>query len=37
VKQQLKKKCEQLGGDAVQDCQFEYRVAIADGLLSKNR
>ena len=37
VKQELRRKCEQLGGDAVQDCQFEYRVAIADGLLSKKQ
>lgn len=37
VKPTLIKKCEQLGGDAVQDCQFEYRVAIAEGLMSKKQ
>jgi hypothetical protein len=37
VKKQLQKKCEQLGGDAFQDCLFEYRVALADGLLSKKQ
>lgn len=28
VKQQLSKKCSSLGGDAVIDCEFEYRVAV---------
>lgn len=37
VKESLKKKCEQLGGDAVQDCQFEYRVAISEGIMSKKQ
>jgi len=37
VKQILSKKCIQLGGDAVQDCQFEYRVAIAEGTFSKKQ
>lgn len=37
VKRALQNKCEQLGGDAVQDCLFEYRVAVADGLLSKKQ
>lgn len=37
VKRALQKKCEQPGGDAIQDCLFEYRVAFADGLLSKKQ
>jgi len=37
VKQQLIKKCEQLGGDAIQNCQFEYRNAVHDGLLTKRQ
>ena len=37
VKDQLRNKCKELGGDAVINCQFEYRVAVADGLLSKKQ
>lgn len=37
VKQQLILKCENLGGDAVVSCQFEYRNALADGLLGKKQ
>ena len=33
VKVQLKEKCEALGGDAVVFCQFEYRSALANGML----
>ncbi|MGM9959379.1 MAG: hypothetical protein ACI32B_09045 [Erysipelotrichaceae bacterium] len=31
VKNELRKKCEALGGQAVIDCSFEYRVAVAQG------
>ena len=37
VKDQLRKKCLAQGGDAVICCQFEYRVAAADGLPGKER
>ena len=37
VKQQLAAKCKALGGDAVISCQFEYRNATADGVLSKKQ
>ena len=37
VKSQLAKKCSSLGGDAVINCQFEYRVAVSDGLVSKKQ
>ncbi|UNK18740.1 hypothetical protein MNQ98_01455 [Paenibacillus sp. N3/727] len=37
VKNQLKKKCEQLRGDAIVNCQFEYRVAVSDGMMSKKQ
>ncbi|WP_276356884.1 hypothetical protein [Cohnella caldifontis] len=37
VKDQLRKKCAQLRGDAVINCQFEYRVAVSDGLMSKKQ
>ncbi|MCC0643149.1 MULTISPECIES: heavy metal-binding domain-containing protein [unclassified Clostridioides] len=37
VKEQLKKKCEQLGGNAIINCQFEYRIAVADGFASKKQ
>ncbi len=37
VKEQLRKKCEQLGGDAVINCQFEYRVALNNGLLGSKQ
>jgi hypothetical protein len=33
VKEQLKTKCKTLGGNAVLDCQFEYRFAVGSGLL----
>ena len=33
VKDTLRKKCAALGGDAVIFCQFQYRVAIGDGLV----
>ncbi len=31
VKDGLRRKCEELGGQAVVNCQFEYRVAITEG------
>lgn len=37
VKEQLKKKCKALGGDGVINCQFEYRVAVANGVVSKKQ
>ncbi len=37
VKAQLSKKCKSLGGDAVINCEFEYRVAVGDGLMSKKQ
>ena len=37
VKLQLTKKCNSLGGDAVINCQFEYRVALGEGLMSKKQ
>ncbi|QYX30812.1 heavy metal-binding domain-containing protein [Sphaerospermopsis torques-reginae] len=37
VKQQLRQICKSLGGDAVINCQFEYRVALADGFLGKKQ
>lgn len=37
VKDQLIKQCKRLKGDAVIYCQFEYRVAVDDGLLSKKQ
>lgn len=37
VKSQLTKKCKSLGGDAVINCQFEYRAAVGDGLVSKKQ
>lgn len=37
VKAQLTKKCKALGGDAVINCQFEYRVAVGDGLMNKKQ
>jgi uncharacterized protein YbjQ (UPF0145 family) len=37
VKQQLRRSCHALGGDAVINCEFEYRVAIAPGLLASNQ
>ena len=32
VKKQLRSQCEELGGQAVVNCQFEYRVAVSDGV-----
>jgi len=37
VKASMKEKCKQLGGNAVINCQFEYRNAIADGVFSKKQ
>ncbi len=37
VKDQLRNKCEQLGGDAVINCQFEYRVAVSQGLIGSKQ
>lgn len=37
AKQQLAKKCASLGGNAVINCQFEYRVAVGDGLMGKKQ
>lgn len=37
VKTQLSKKARTLGGDAVINCQFEYRVAVGDGIMSKKQ
>lgn len=37
VKKALEGKCKLLNGDAVICCQFEYRVAVADGLMSKKQ
>ena len=37
VKKQLRERCEALGGDAVVNCQFEYRNAIGDGLIGKKQ
>lgn len=37
VKEQLRKKCAALNGDAVINCEFEYRVAVADGMMSKKQ
>lgn len=33
VKEGLRKKCAELGGHAVINCEFEYRVAISQGLM----
>ena len=35
VKEQLRKQCRQLGGDAVLDCEFEYRMSEKEGALSR--
>jgi uncharacterized protein YbjQ (UPF0145 family) len=32
-----KNTCQQMGGDAVISCQFEYRNALADGLMGKKQ
>ena len=37
VKQQLRKQCAELGGNAVVDCQFQYRNALSGGLFGKNQ
>jgi hypothetical protein len=37
VKSQLTSTCKRLGGDAVINCQFEYRNALAGGLLGKKQ
>lgn len=37
VKQQLTKKCSELGGNAVINCQFEYRAAVGHGVVSKKQ
>lgn len=37
VKKQLIDKCRSLDGDAVINCEFEYRVAVGDGLMSKKQ
>lgn len=37
VKTQLAQKCAALGGDAVINCEFEYRNAVSDGLMSKKQ
>ncbi len=37
VKEQLRKKCKSMGGDAVIFCQFQYRVAVGDGLIGKKQ
>ena len=35
VKEQLEKKCKSLGGDAVINCEFEYRNAVGEGMIGK--
>ena len=37
VKAQLRKRCEELGGNAVIHCQFEYRNAEAEGFVGKKQ
>lgn len=37
VKKQLASKCRNMDGDAVIDCEFQYRVAVSDGLMSKKQ
>ena len=37
VKGQLRKKASTMGGDAVINCMFEYRVSVADGLMGKKQ
>lgn len=37
VKTHLRERCEVLGGDAVINCQFEYRNAIANGIISNKQ
>lgn len=37
VKDGLRKKAEELGGDAVINCQFEYRIAVSQGLIGSKQ
>lgn len=37
VKQSLRRLCRSRGGDAVVNCQFEYRLAVSSGLLAANQ
>jgi len=37
VKDALRKKCYDLGGHAVINCQFEYRVAVHQGMISNKQ
>ena len=37
VKKQLASRCESLKGHAVINCQFEYRAAQSDGIMSKKQ
>ena len=37
VKNELRKKCAELGGQAVVNCQFQYRVAVADGAFGSKK
>ena len=37
VKIALRKKCYELGGQAVINCQFEYRVALSQGLIGSKQ
>lgn len=37
VKAQLEKKCKSLGGDAVINCEFEYRNAVGEGMIGKKQ
>lgn len=37
VKAQLEKKCAALGGNAVINCEFEYRNALGEGVIGKKQ
>ena len=37
VKNQLKTKATAIGGDAIINCMFEYRVSVADGFMGKKQ
>lgn len=37
VKDELRKRCAALGGQAVVNCQFQYRVALADGAFGSKK
>ncbi len=37
VKNVLRKKCNELGGHAVINCQFEYRVAVSQGFITGSK